>query len=150
MSRWSERWLPVLLGLLAGVACWAALREGHKAPEAIGELFSGAMAFGAISAGFLATTKSILFSIPDSRRLKELQKLRLMEHLISCLMSSIRWSLGLAVLSALGVLMQHSEFLRWLLVAWAVALVTSVVSYNVVASMLASLLRSRFRPLEDE
>lgn len=150
MSRRSERWLPMILGVLAGAGCYGAIRGGYQVPEAIGELLSGAMALSAIIAGFLATTKSILFSIPDSRRLKELQKLGLMEHLISCLMSSIRWSLGLALLSAASLLAQGSEWLRYLLVPWATAAVTSIVSYHVVASMLASLLRSRFRQLEDD
>ena len=142
MSRFGERWLPTLLGLVAAAACWW-LFGAHGVTEKLTELFAGTLSLSAIIAGFLATTKSILFSLPDSRRLYELQKAGAFQHLVECIMSSVRWSLALAVLSAAGLLFRETPYVRHVLTVWSAAAVASTSSYYIVATMLASLLRSR-------
>jgi hypothetical protein len=100
MKEYNEKHFPVCLGLIvSGIALLIMGSQGKVLN--IGNILSETINVSAITIGFLATTKSILFSIGNRRVIRELKDAELYNTIVDYLVSAIKWSFGLALLSAM-------------------------------------------------
>ena len=103
MDIWWEKWNPMVLSVLAAVA-GAFLIGPHLLPV---EFAQASITFASILIGFLASFWTILFSIRNSRKIRELEKLGHFETLKDFIAAAIRWSLFLVVLELVRCAIPH-------------------------------------------
>lgn len=115
-----ERWYPVVGGLLlACVFAWVQTRWVLRLE--IKDLMGAVINVSAILVGFISTAKAILFSLPHSKRLKQIQQAGKFADLVSYMMTSIY--LGLLTAAASGGLLMLNQYAAepwyfWILVGW--------------------------------
>ena len=146
MSRRLENAYPLILAFIAGTIYFIWFRR-TTVPVLFKELLSSVVSISAISAGFLATAKSILFSMEKKRILQQLgNESRLYELLIQYLMSAITWSFLSAIISGFYMLFDWTKQEAWhsyLFGAWIVMVVlTSALCFRVI-HILGRMLRIR-------
>jgi tellurite resistance protein TehA-like permease len=135
-----ERWHPPILGLIgAGLALLLDFesREGFK------DVLQATVNLSAILIGFLATAKSILFTIGDRETVRAMKKSGHWAVLIRYMMTAIYAALILAVLSGSILLVKFlppEDWHRWVACLWAFCLVWTLAACGRVVRFFAMLL----------
>src|SRR5204863_2178080 len=102
-----------------------------KAPPKFAELLGAVVNVSAIVAGFLSTVWSILISMENRRVAQLIKEAGAGNRLFRYLSSAIRWLLFLAVLSAIGIIVDFNVVTTWHRHAfsfWLFAVTASVLS----------------------
>lgn len=109
-----ERWYPLVLAVLAGVAYFAIpLSRAYKMPASGGELMSAVINLCAIAIGFLATAKSILITVDNKPLIADLKRTGYYKRIVRYLRGAIAWSFLLAFASAVGLLLDVGHTSQW-------------------------------------
>ena len=145
MNRSVEDYYPSVAGILVGLGISYAekkwqLRLSTTAPQ----LFSAAINVSAIAIGFLATSQSILLTIPDSKLVSAMRKTQHFTRLVGFISSAIQYSFVLAILSAASLAIDFSAVTtwhRWVLLLWTILAMTSVFAYYRVIGLLLKVLQ---------
>jgi hypothetical protein len=144
-SKQIETWWPYALGALAAAGSLPFFSFWY--PSKPNELVQSALTIGAISVGFLANMKAILFSVEKTRIVEDLKASGYWNDLIDYLMDAIHVSLLLVLFGAVGFLFdcldRSSWFVRLILSAWVFLLVSAVSAYYRVVRLLAFVLRGK-------
>lgn len=144
MGASADRWYPIVCGAV-GVALYFAIFGMSPLPKSSKDLFSSTLNIYAISAGFLATSKSVLFSISNSKPIKWLKSGGEYSTVIDYLFHAILWCMAAAVLSAVNIFlidpekpksMDHLYFGIWL----TACLIALFASYRIIR-LLTKVLR---------
>lgn len=139
-----EAWGPLVVGgITAGAALlWAWNRP---LPSTLSNLLNATVGVSAIAIGFLATAKSMLFSMNEKWVVVQLRRIGYFKRLMDYFMRSIRWSFVLAILSSVGLLIDlqgESDPHPWLFAIWVfVVMETALCSYRVI-HLFSKILRS--------
>ena len=135
MSLWVEKWYPYLGGLIVFI-CYQLFIRPIFVLSSFCNLFSAVVSVSGIAIGFLATAKSILFSIQNRRVIKQLKDQNLYNLLIKYIMSAIRICFMLALISAAGLLIDEKNPPSWLPSAFSfwvfLSTVTTLSCYRVI------------------
>ncbi len=144
MSSKTEKWYPLVLGFIISW-CYYWFSVGNHLPNSLKELFSAATTLSGIAIGFLATAKSILFSINQTHIVRQLKNTNKYKTLINYFMDAINWSFLLAILSLTGLFIDFANLQSWHSIAfsfWVFSLVTAGLSCYRVIDVFATILRS--------
>lgn len=139
-----ERWYPLMVGLIVAITYFCFFRN-YPLPVSLKDLLSAVTNLSGIAVGFLATAQSILFSLPKKYVIQQLKITGMYNRLINYFMSAIQWSFGLAVISAIGLLIDFTKSQSWHPIAlslWLFFLVTTSLSYYRVIEVFTALLRA--------
>jgi hypothetical protein len=90
MNVWIERWAPYLLAILVSAGYYLFFRQ-YQLPASIKGLYTTIVTICAVSIGFMATSKSILFSIHDREIIKWIKGAGLYNTMIDYMMTSVHW-----------------------------------------------------------
>ncbi|HNO78951.1 MAG TPA: hypothetical protein PKN33_12905 [Phycisphaerae bacterium] len=105
-------------------------------PTRLGDLMNATISLSAIAIGFLATAKSVILSIKDEAIIRTLKESGDHDRLLGYFMKAIRWSFGLGILSAIGLLIDFEADTTphpWLFSIWLFTLAeTGFCSYRVI------------------
>jgi hypothetical protein len=112
MSLRLETHYPWLCALLLGGLYFAFFR-GHPIPESYKDVLAAMVNISAIAAGFLTTSKSILFSIDTTRSVGQLKDAKLYNRLLDYLFSAIIWSFIVAAASTVLLLIDWKTPKPW-------------------------------------
>jgi hypothetical protein len=142
-KRFEKNW-PYAFGLLALALCILAITRGYKLPDKFRDIFPATLNISAITIGFLATAKSIMFSLGDTRRVRTLRANGQMGLLIDYLLSAIRWGFVLSIVSAICLVIDLTgTYAQACLAVWTVALAIAGAWCYQVITLLALMLRSK-------
>ena len=139
-----ERWYPLISGLLVAVSYFIFFRN-YPLPTSLKDLLSAVTNLSGIAIGFLAAALSILFSLPRKYVIQQLKVTGMYSKLLNYFIAAIQWSFGLAVLSAIGLLIDFSKSQYWhstVLGIWLFFLVTALLSYYRVIEVFVAILRA--------
>jgi hypothetical protein len=137
VKRTTERWYPLICGLPIGALVgYAVFRYVVASNDEVKDLFTVVLNVSAIVAGFLGTALSVLLTIENRPVIKDLKDAGCYFPLLSYLLSAIKWSFLLVLLSTCGLLiyprfssrMQELSLLGWFIVAT----VTSLACWRVI------------------
>lgn len=148
MSMSDKQWYadarPYFVGAAITVAYVLAYRN-RTLPSATRELFPAMLNISAITVGFLATAKSIMFSVGDTRRIRVLKQHGSYYALIDSLLRAIHWSLALSLASSVCILVVDAQWkYSWIFVGgWLFCAVVAGVWFYQVVGTLASILKSK-------
>lgn len=146
--RWAFENLAILWSAVAavalGVAEYTAIRMGAPLPAAAPVLFNASLSFAGITAGFAATSKSILFAGDKSRWAQILAAHDRRNSFIGYMSTTTNLSLLVVAGALVGLFLKPTARgvplqLAWL--AWRVAGVALLVSVWRVSAVLAEYLR---------
>lgn len=140
-----ERWWPFGISTAATIGLCMWLRDTHDWPGSVKDLFSATLNISAIMIGFLATAKSIMFSLGDTRRLRDMRNSGHFDKLIGYLMRSTFWAFVMAMSSALNVILYPKTYPLPTLGAWVFSIVATITCFYQVVSLLGMLLRDKGR-----
>ncbi|MHB9108550.1 MAG: hypothetical protein ACYDCO_15950 [Armatimonadota bacterium] len=134
-----ERVYPYIVGAVIAVGSFLILQfafHERQFPETFKDLLGAAVNVSAISIGFLATAKSIVFSMEDRRIIRILKEANLYNVFIGYFMSAIHWSFLLSILSAAILLLGVKEptiLNRFIIAGWAFTAITmGLLCYRVI------------------
>jgi hypothetical protein len=137
VTRTIEKWYPVACGLPIGAAIgYAVFHFRFVTDSDVKDVFTVVLNVSAIVAGFLGTALSVLLTIENRPVIKDLKDAGCYVPLLTYLLSAVRWSFILVVLSTCGLAIftrigTHSK--AAFLVTWfAVSGVTLLASWRVV------------------
>jgi predicted neutral ceramidase superfamily lipid hydrolase len=139
-----ERWYPLISGLIVAVSYFIFFRN-YPLPASLKDLLSAVTNLSGIAIGFLAAAQSILFSLPRKYVIQQLKATGMYNRLINYFIAAIQWSFGLAVLSAIGLLIDFSKAQYWhstALSIWLFFLITALLSYYRVIQVFVAILRA--------
>lgn len=142
MNERTERWYPFVAGLLTGIIFLIACRN-CELPKSVKDLLTAALTIGSITIGFVATAKSILFSIEQKRIIRILKDVSKFKVLVRYLMAAIHWSFAWAALSGLGLLIDFESpalWHTWIFSIWVWFTVTACLTYYRVIKMFSLIL----------
>jgi hypothetical protein len=140
---WERNW-PWVLGA-AFASAFYFLMPKYQAPDTAKDLLVSVISIGAISVGFLATMKAVLFSIDKRRLIVQMKDTKYWDYLIDYLVSGIRWASILSVVSAVGLLFDlhnHPRLYHLSIAVWIFIVVTAIGAYWRIVSLFATILRS--------
>lgn len=146
MKRWLEISYPVGVGVLTGVAVSAAVWCCEiQLPSRLSDLLPVLLNISAITTGFLGTTASIFLSISSKPIIRDMKETGEYKQLMEYLIASIRWSLVLAVISGIGILLGFSVMDWWdklYVGVLAFVLMTAFLAFYRVMVIFSQVLRS--------
>jgi hypothetical protein len=145
---WLERWNPLLGGVIAAAVSWHYFPVFPVPADSAPSLFSAIVSLSAISVGFLATAKAILFSIDQTLIVRQLQANVHYSRLVDFLLSAIHWSFALAIFSAgcFTVDLKNSvSWHRYYLTVWVFVLAAASLATYRVIHIFGALLRDQGR-----
>lgn len=131
-----EKYGPWLLGILAAVL-WAL--TGPRFPSDANAIFGGALTFGSILTGFLASAKAVLVSLRGSAVYARLQKQGFMTHILGYLASAIGLALASCVISMVGFFVDPNN--GWYGPLWVAFEIATIAGFIRVTSIFFSILR---------
>lgn len=151
MTRRTERLYPVLAGILAALAfLLSAKMEWISTPATIRDIFSGVLNITSIAVGFLASTKAIILSLEDDRRIiRHLREMDRYTTVIEFFMDAIRCCFLTAIVSTLMLLPPAQgvagkpAFAPWFdycVAVWMVCTITAAASCYRVISIVGILI----------
>lgn len=143
IKKRAERWCPLILGLFIGCIGFRLLETNYLI-DIRKELFLATLSFGSITIGFLATAKSILFSIGGSTIIKWLKRAKLFNILIDYLLDGINWSFALVIISILGLMINFIStqlFTSVYLQIWLITFCINLLSVYRVVTLLGRILK---------
>lgn len=142
-QRWFERLRPPLAGA-AGTLAYVLMCHNRDFPTSTRDLFPATLNISAITIGFMATAKSIMFSVGDTRRIRLLKQHGSYYHLVDSLVSAINWSFLLALASAACLLVDLKWHYSWTFIGgWLFCAIVAGVWFYQVIHAFASILRSK-------
>ena len=112
MNIWIERCYPFIIAIVISGIYLCFFRD-HPFPETMKSLFSSVISISAISIGFLATSKSILFAIHDRKTIHWIKSAGVYTTLVDYMMVAIHLCFILATISAIGLLINPSHLKTW-------------------------------------
>jgi len=139
-----EKFYPLLLGFLAGLAIFYATKT-YGVSGNLKDIFSAVMNICGITIGFLATVKTIILAFNDQNVIKQLKKTGSYRRIFNYFLSSIQWSFALLLLSAIGLSFDFSTSSAWqayFIGSWVFVLVTAFLSYYRAIDIFSTILRS--------
>jgi len=115
MPLFIEKYSHLLVGIVAFVASFWLVSEAHlPSSESIRDLLTAVINVSAIAVGFLATAKSILFSIEKKRVIRQLKGVpEYYDLLITYLMSATKFAFLVSVVTACSLLIEFKQFEHW-------------------------------------
>ncbi|MBN1671194.1 MAG: hypothetical protein JXR37_09190 [Kiritimatiellae bacterium] len=114
MKLHREKAYPYLVGLVVSALGISLFNySGATFPKTICDLLAAAINVSAISMGFLATAKSIIYSMEDRRIMRIVKDADYHVILIDYFMTAIRWSLALAIWSGVGLVIEWQAGSTW-------------------------------------
>jgi len=143
ISELIERYGPwVAATIVTGVYLYF-FRE-YQLPPKVNNLYSSVVTICAVSIGFLATAKSILFAVHDSEIIRWIKRAGLYDLMINYIMTAIHLCFILAIYSAIELVFDTSwinvspslPFALWLFLSWV-----SLLSCYRVIYLLSKILR---------
>lgn len=144
MGKIIEKWYPFTVGgMVAALYLWLGWYKDM--PPNLKELLAAVISVSAIAVGFMATAKSILFSIEKKRAVRMLKEAGEFSTLIDYLMASVNWSFLLGLLSVVGLVLDFSKMAWWrpcLAAMWLLLFVTAGVACYRVIHVLSKILRA--------
>lgn len=97
----SESAYPYVLGIAMGaVFSWKVALSGQWTSQVLTQLFGTVLNVSAIGTGFLGTALSVLYSIETKPVVRDLTQAGVWSAMLRYTMAAIRWSFGVAILSA--------------------------------------------------
>jgi hypothetical protein len=144
MGLIAERFFPPALGIIAAGTYFAVAR-GYDVPATVHDLFTAMISISSIAVGFFATAKAIVVSIEEKKTvIKKLKQLGYYDDFLAYLSAAIHWSFALAILSAVGLLVDFEKEAVWrsgALTIWIAVMITAAASYYRVVRILNLVLR---------
>ncbi len=143
MSLLVERNLPWFSGFLAGLAY--LLFRSQPLQEQLRDVFSAVVGVAGIGVTLLITAQSILFSSDDKWIIQRAKEAGAYRMLVDYLASAVRWSLVLAVFTAVALAFDLKWNLWWYpyaFAAWLWCAVTTVLATSRVARIFLTIFRS--------
>ena len=143
-NRFIEHWHPILIAAFA--TCLLSFAD-YKSLISINEiaLFEGMLGFQGILVGFLATAKSIIFSIESREVIKQMKKTVVYNKLINYFMDAINAAFISACLSIICLVVDFNAVKTWhvfLLAFWVFFSCLSLLSSYRVISMFSKVLKA--------
>ena len=138
-----EGWYPWMLALCAAVA---SLFFDLAATDGFRDLLQSTVNLSAIVVGFLATAKSILFTIGQKEIVVAMKKTDKWGMLIDYMMTAIYTAFVLAMVSGSLLLMKFSkpeEWHRWVACAWVFCLFLALFSCLRIIRFFARILKMK-------
>lgn len=142
MDERTERAYPLVAGILSGVIFLVACRD-IVLPKSTKDLLTAALTIGSITIGFVATAKSILFSIEQKQIIRILKDAGKFKVLVQYLMAAVHWSFAWAALSGLGLLIDFETpalWHTWIFSIWIWFTMTACLTYYRVIKMFSLIL----------
>lgn len=139
-----ERWYPLVYGLFLGVLTFFVF-QGQALSSRLTDLLAATMSLSGIAIGFLATVKSILFSIEDRKIIKNLKQTNKFNTLIDYIMDAINGSFLSSILSGIGLLIDWESYNNWKIIfisSWMATLLTSGFCCYRVIKLFQKILKS--------
>jgi hypothetical protein len=138
-----ERWYP-----LAGAGCAAGIVSlfNLSGTDGFRDLLQASVNLGAITVGFLATSKAILFAIGQKETVLALQSGNKWSMLIDYLMHAIYSSFLLAILSGLLLLVPFkcpAAWHHWIACLWVFSLVLSFLTSFRIIRFVSQILKMK-------
>ena len=141
-TKTAEAIRPYLVSIAVAAGTFYWLRGVSNWTPTVKELFPSTLNISAIMIGFLATAKSIMFSLGDNQRVRALRSSGQFGLLITYLLWTTLWSFCVAITSALNVVLYPNKtHSAWLVTAWVFSITAASVWFYKVVRMLARLLR---------
>lgn len=144
LKRFYERWHPILLSS-AAVCLTSFLDYKSIIPIDQTALFEGMLGFQGILVGFLATAKSIIFSVESRPFIQEMKKTVVYKKLINYFMDAINASFISACLSIICLVVNFDIFKPWhfvLISFWVFFSTLSLLSSYRVISKFSKILKA--------
>jgi hypothetical protein len=142
---WEKRYPVVIAAASAAVYYYADLR--FQLPPPSRDLMGVVVSVSAIAVGFLATAKSILFTIQDRTVIKYFKDSARYTTLVDYLMWAIHWSFLSAGLSTLALFFDLNKLNWWVvrvgMTAWVFLVIVATFSYFRVLRIFGLILRSQ-------
>ena len=137
-----ERWHPIILGLIFSML-FLFFYNKIQITDSYKSIFITTISISAISIGFLATSKSILFSIQKRQIINQIKQANLYESLIDYLMTSINLCFLLAVISAICFLIFNEDIIgkKYLYSMWLFIITSAFTSCYRVIRIFSKILR---------
>lgn len=143
-KAWFERSYHWLGGVGVTVLLFFLVPVFPVPADSAPSLFSAVVSLSAIAVGFLATAKSILFTIDKKRIISQLKTAGKFNTLVDYLMMAVHWSFGLAVATSLCFvidLKNPATWHRYVFAGWFFVLSTAALAYYRVVHIFAKILR---------
>lgn len=103
MNLFYEKWHPIALAVLGGIAWWYfSSRGGPHLPKDEKEFFAAALSMGAVLTGFVATAQAILMALPSDSVMGRLRTSGYVEELTSYIGAALLSGFLFCVLNLLG------------------------------------------------
>jgi len=144
MSALIEKWITYILASVCAAAYLHFFAQSEFS-KTINSLFTAIISISAVSIGFIATTKSILFSLRDSSTVKWIKSGGSYQSLIDYMMTAIRWCFLNAIVSAVCLLVDFPSYYwaPFLFAAWVFTCVTAFSSCYRVIHIFSKILRAQ-------
>jgi hypothetical protein len=138
LSSVIEGYHPYVLGTLgAAIVAWRIVPHSTFSPPAMAGYFTAVLTVSAIAAGFLGTALSVLYSIENKPVVKDLMAAGVWPLLLRYVMTAIKWSFLLSVLSAIGMFAvdrMKAEHYPHVLAVWSLfVFITALLCYRVIS-----------------
>jgi hypothetical protein len=130
MNLWIEKFCHVAMGFLVGIIYFFECSH-VTLPPSMKDVLGAVVNISAIFVAFLSTIWSILISMENKRVIQLLKDAEYDKLLFQYLSAAIRWLFILAVISAVGLLIDFTQPKNWYHCAfsfWLFVLVTSFIS----------------------
>ncbi|OPY13313.1 MAG: hypothetical protein A4E66_00818 [Syntrophus sp. PtaB.Bin001] len=112
MNAIVEKWYPLAAAIII-CGCYFFYFRKYPIPDTINNLYNIAVSISAISVGFLATSKSILFTIYDRKIIQWIKSAGLYDSLVDYMMAAIHYCFILSIMSAIGLLINMKPMPEW-------------------------------------
>jgi hypothetical protein len=139
MNRWVDKYYPLIISAVATGIFYVLFRDRSSVLFAgsIEELLSAVITISSIGIGFLATSKSILISMQNSKIIKWMKDGGHYKNIINYTMSAIHWCFALTLISALALVFDlkapATDKIFFLACAWVfIASAALLCSYRIV------------------
>jgi len=144
VSALIEKWITYILASVC-TAAYLHFFGQSQFPKTINSLFTAIISISAVSIGFIATTKSILFALRDSSTVKWIKSGGGYQQLIDYMMTAIRWCFLNAIVSAVCLLLDFPSYYwaPFLFAAWLFTCVTAFSSCYRVIHIFSKILRAQ-------
>lgn len=144
MRAATEKWYP-LVGSILITALYLKFWRITIFQSSIDNLFSSIITISAITIGFLATIKTIIFSINNQYIIKQLKNAGVFNEFIDYIMATVYCCFILAILSGIGLFLNFKDpksWYQWAFGGWLFLVVyATLLSYRVL-NILAKILKS--------
>jgi len=143
MRAVTEKWYP-LVGSLIITFLYLKFCRLTSFQSSIDNLFSSVITISAITIGFLATIKTLIFSINNQYMIKQLKSAGVFNDLINYIMATVYCCFILAILSGVGLFMNLKDTMpwyQWAFGGWIFLVIYAVLLSHRILKILGKILR---------